>query len=1691
MSRSINILLGIISICYGSLLAQNVSFTTFTSNITTCGAPAVLGVIYQNQSIDTLKSVRVAVTLPTGVQYVPSSLVGLSFAEANISVLDSVVFSAANLPPLQADTFLIFIQARCGAVDSAAVTNGLYVFHNQGTSIGSSNPYNILRPAISIQSVTPLSFTGPIGSSFQRCVTLINGGYGAVSRLTVVLQSSAVSLIQSGFTLTANGMALTPTVSGNLMTIQFGPAQIQAVGDLDTLFEQNETMSFCFQVLVNDCIDLSTAITAQWGCGGTLCEVQTSTANVIVPALVPNVVTTDFFIENRCYGGTTPSLIKIVLRNTGAGPARNVIVDLWQGEPTGPSNGYISRLDSSNIILKSTLSGTNGISPFAVEVQAAGANLGCLGPNPFRRIKVLIPFLMPGERDTLIVEQYSCCKTWCASSPSVMSRSHYQVDYNDQCFTSNYILPANLVTSFNIGRVLSFTNSGLFDIPLGDTAQYEIEHSDFRFFNHSPGGYAWVDLIVPPGLRAPTAPGCIYFEDIFGNVWNPTSVITSGDTVRGFFNLAPPALFSLEKALLKFKLTNDCSAGPCSGGPKTIQYRLHEIADLTCGCKLTIGCHSFVVNSHCGICPATCVNGGMLFLGFDSERKNYGLPDNDNNGLPDAVGVIDMSKVRTRHLMLRDTLHTRFRGVVDTTAANPFWTRGFARSAITRGTSLTPVLYTVRIVDASTGLTYNCTLPAPTFTTIGSTRTFTYSLNVTGLATCLPPGFVYEVNDSVDVTVDYVVSNNIGSVVEAQTITNTFALQPAVGALVASCDNYSGGFILVGYYYTSYGPDEVGAVGCNNVTVSENYYLSIGNCCANYAGGNIFQYEFRYWGTPQLARYIVPTGYNFVSASVRHYRTSGTQASVSTLLPITPTNINGDTIFFNLAAQFVNNGGTLVLGDDGYVGTVNVVLRPSCRVQQDLMQPLRYLWNFAPIANLTGAGSVTPFSQTLDSISYEGPNLTIHPTLPTAAGISSVVSWDFSLENNSNLAPANNAWFALVSPSGQIVPSSMRSILPNALMTPVGGIYQVGTLAQATTRNFRITADYNNCNPDSMRIVAGWDCNAFPANLGAYPCTPVDAWLYVQPQPSVLQATFTTEPGPHGICDSLLVDIQVASSQIADVKDIVVEVGLPLSGGLTYSLGSAQMQYPTTAGYVAIPNPVVLGNLLRWDVNAINAIIAANDLPGTTRPDSNIFNLRFYLNTDCNMISGDRIRLRLQGSRGCGDPLTPLVMLSAPILITGAVQPYTTQVSAVAVDVSACPMVKRLTLEMVNAGATGTLLGDSVFYNLSPGYTYAGAFVAQANAPSNTNPQIQSGLGGLRLGWAIPAGLPVGDTMRFTFQVTVGNAVACGPDIATVQTVTNQTLFCARTSTNCLASTQTGSYSLNFNIVRPNLNFSVFNATIQPIVAGYDYIYTASVQNTGPAIAPGIPVLVTFYCDNDNSGAWSVGDNPIGNYTTTAGIGSNATHSFAGNFFIPNGSCATTNLIYALVVPNTTVGLCICDTAFSNTNVILPVEWLSVTGEAVPRQNEVHWEVNLLPDHAYFVVEKLTGAGWMAISSRIADIRSAYMWPDMQPAVVERYRVKEADQDGLLHYSAEVEIIRDGFMESLRVYPNPSNGTVFLQAQGGADYRLFNAFGQLITEGVLKDNAPAEVDVTGMAAGVYLVEFRQAGRLATIRLVVE
>ena len=346
-------------------------------------------------------------------------------------------------------------------------------------------------------------------------------------------------------------------------------------------------------------------------------------------------------------------------------------------------------------------------------------------------------------------------------------------------------------------------------------------------------------------------------------------------------------------------------------GSNTIQYYLDEVADTSCSCVTRLGCYSFNYQTGCNS-PSECPGGGLVSRGFDAWRHNLGLPDNNDDGLPDGSGTIDSTRIALRTLMFGDTLRTILQARVDTTAIDSIWLNGSGTQSITPGTRFSAISGTLTIYDSSASAVYNCPLTVPAPVTAGNARSWTYGISVSDIAAFVPPGFAYETGDSLVFESYYRVSSNPGNYFASLDVDNNFVLTSVNHT--STCGTPSSSINLSGYYFTGCCLNEWEVEGCNNRRVSENYYLSIGNCCSNYAGGNMFPYEYRHWAHLLQSRVIIPPGYEYVASDFRFVRTRGTAATQSTTVPITPVNISNDTIYFDANAQFQVNGGPMPHG---------------------------------------------------------------------------------------------------------------------------------------------------------------------------------------------------------------------------------------------------------------------------------------------------------------------------------------------------------------------------------------------------------------------------------------------------------------------------------------------------------------------------------------------------------------------------------------------------------------------------------------------------------------------------------------------------------------------------------------------------------------------------------------------------------
>src|SRR5665811_1116055 len=104
---------------------------------------------------------------------------------------------------------------------------------------------------------------------------------------------------------------------------------------------------------------------------------------------------------------------------------------------------------------------------------------------------------------------------------------------------------------------------------------------------------------------------------------------------------------------------------------------------------------------------------------------------------------------------------------------------------------------------------------------------------------------------------------------------------------------------------------------------------------SNYAGGNMFPYEYRHWGSPNLLTVVMPDDYTYVSARFNFVRTAGTLVTATEpWFNLNPSAIIGNQYDFDVSGYFGDTPSDSILyGDDGFHGTLQVVFEPNCNVE--------------------------------------------------------------------------------------------------------------------------------------------------------------------------------------------------------------------------------------------------------------------------------------------------------------------------------------------------------------------------------------------------------------------------------------------------------------------------------------------------------------------------------------------------------------------------------------------------------------------------------------------------------------------------------------------------------------------------------------------------------------------------------------
>lgn len=1471
------------------------------AHITACGDNEVFQLQIYNPTPFNIQGVQFTLTLPAGINYQAGSVVGA--AETNISNLNQPIFTISQINSQQFLSLSYQAKANCTVLAQSESgipfqNNAVFNFNLYNVAFSEtyqSTYYTIKQPNLSITSSTNTAFSANIGSVFTRCFTITNGGTG---RLSELLFKDTHGI---GFTVSSVNTGIWNSVN-NVETIILNATHFASVGNGDNFLDPNESITLCETIQVNNCTGVASNIEVSWGCDNTNCQVFTTTANIVFPALTPNLLFTPSSSQSACFGMGVPNEQSLLIRNTGIGTARNIDLEIYQAVNNNIYNNLIrSFIELSSIQIKFGNGNYVSINPDSLTTVP---NYSCFqGNQGLGRFWLKIDSLVSMDSIRIRWNVRSCCMQLC-NDLSYINGWQFRGSFKNDCSIS-YAIPATWGKSNYVGARTFFEfNQGPISIANNQTETFNFLITQFGNAYPAGVGNHWrFKIIKSPCL---VYAGNMHIVHHSGSpVWQPTSVLISGDTIIGIFPGNPP--FNLTNAELIFDLTANCNN--CNGGGiSNLQIQSFIVPTTSCNCEALVNCFSAPVEV---VCPQNCDGLNMTY--FDVNRTNFDQPDNNNDGLPDAPPAsINMSAVRKDRAMFGDTVLAIYAGKINTYSQSN-WENLYAITRITGyGTAYS-------LIDAQFEVFRNNSF-IPLYSTNAisyqqndsvTTRRFIFDLSTSQINSTgnIPSNFNYLQNDSVVLKIRFrLTNNNTSTMVQCQFLNEfyTTAISNPFSIPQYGCNYLKDYITFVGYNIDGCCNDLIALNGCDTVSVAQSMRMRVGPS-ANIVGGNYFRSEFRNFSHTQQIQIIKPPGYRYISANFRQTRTAGTNGSnASPLYNVNPLNPLSDTLIFNVANLHSVNGGPIPVSDEGYTSTITVRYAPDCTNPPTINQNINYTGTFAPAPKLINSPTSLTTSANADQIAHMQPVLVLQSPAPTLLALDNTVTWQVNLSNNSN-RNANNTWIAIPQ-SGNVNIIEVRNITTNQVINPVNGIYQLGQLTPNSTRQLAIKAAYTNCNADSILVTAGWNCNAYPQNISSIVCTSASIKLKLIPQQPLLNTLVYQTTNNSSLCDTAELLIDGVNMQLGTTYNLKLQVKLP--PGVNYVNNSTTLKYPVNSNFAAFANPQLNNGVYEWNISQLNSLIQNDGIKGVLDTLKNKIQLKFKVITECNYTNGAVVEANYFGNSACNLATGNKVFFSSNFADSFDTSSYVTTIQLAGNYITSCGNPNNIKVSILNNGPQNFGNNDSISIIIPSGITYLNnSFSPIHNAPVIGNPVLGNQNGFNVISWKLPAGITIGDSTVFSFQIT-GNpdSLNCRVYPLFAHTSMQKEFFCTTTNSSCSSRKITGRDTLWLYSYKSFITIQNVSGYTLPGNNGEVAIVTTQLFNFGDSIIPPNNFTISFYSDNDANGQLSQGDVLLHHeiiYSIIPGGGDSTLINSVFNI-LPGAAC---NLI---AVIDTSINNCAC-----------------------------------------------------------------------------------------------------------------------------------------------------------------------------------
>lgn len=1370
-----------------------------------------------------------------------------------------------------------------------------------------------------------------VGDSIFRIIRIENGGEPLTNFTYKAKHGNCLDVFGHDL-----GTTNTITSGGTIYeVVDFNGTDFTGIGNNDNVFDRGEVILLRETAVILCCNNPNTEHQVMWGCSSSdICQFETTNIGITFPPSAPRIAASSNMViaspnDTLCYGDFNPIQMRLNLQNVGANPidsALNVRINVHQGR-VGFNANYLSVIDFNSLVV------TKGGAPIPYTLVNTSPNNSayCSGPgsaNPVGRFIIDIDRMYAGENIQVRWNVYTCNSSSCNNNELGMLGWRYEVNYSNRC-NNNYTTRGTGYNYKEIEHGLSpnGNNPGYTGGNQAQTFKFTVLESDFNIPKHSSDYLKYV-ITIPSCMNFTSSTANLNLRKWDGTILNPTTINVVGNTITATFQ---NSFYNIEQWELVLKLVSkDCSAPGCGVNAfEEVNVQTYYKATTSCGAEHYLGCAKARYKRNCQGCSDVLTVNDLSFNGM--RRTSTGYKDLNDDGIADAGNVKAdpaTDPIRTDRASYGDTVSAFF----DVSPSNGIAiidpTGSFCGISPAQAPPNYMYFYT-KIKNGSYFDYLSLDLTMSTFTCAYANQVQTYANYPSNLYSYAagPDSTIYLVE--VDIQAQIAASNWPSNLYKIEAKLNfrindnppnpttpcpyEFAFYPSATQSSTFnpthpnlCNIYFGNIDLIGYRFASYESEEVSFHSCQTVEISETYRFNMGEWFDGNVATNYYPKEYREYAFADSLIITTNNVYNLVSAQINYDRTAGIlqQANVpyTNLMPFLQTN-TGSRFVFSVGDLFRNS--TFPYSDEGFKGKIRFELEPSC-FSLGMKDTINYEWQFDNKPIIDNCPSTLPIATSSDKLEYNAPDIQLQASNTIVPVTTNTFTWDVLLSNNSNISNAANIWFALDNSTSSINILSVERIAggpnfqPVGTSVPFGNInptsdhYRLNNLGGGKEIKVRIRAEITGCSLDSIKMLVGYNCDGFPANMASVTCPVIEYMLYAEPKFPNISTTSTASQNPTDLCDEVTYTFKVQNTRLGRAYNVIGEMSLPIF--LNYIAGSAEINDPNNPGWTPVTPTFTAGRLTFNISNLLPTTVGANGLKGVNYPTENYVEIRFRAKTECNFVSGSKIEFLGKANAACGLPFRSQPLFTDPIDINGALQTHETTVIVDADWLTPCNESTNVDVSIINLGPITSWTGDTITMVLPDGIIYdPGTYGPIANA-SAAAPVISNYAGKQYLKWSLNNLNITTDTAKFNLRIKAipDSLETCQEKFLYVYTTNLDNVTCSSSGTPCDVNVITGDTLEPVFVEKGNLDIIAGSATSIPNPpSGETVLLSLTIDNIGPQIDQFVngnpnPTIISFYEDVDASGTYTPADVLI-TYDTLLDSIPNGTYNYYDSINFPAG----------------------------------------------------------------------------------------------------------------------------------------------------------------------------------------------------------